>query len=61
MAVVAVGATSCKKCKDCTTVTKQDGVVLQTVDVGEYCGDDLDAIDGQTITSGNVETKTTCE
>lgn len=52
--VLAIGAvlggTACKKCKDCTQTVKQNGVTVLTQNVGELCDDDLEEVDGQTIT-----------
>lgn len=45
---------SCKKCKDCTCsqIVSQTGVpdVNQTIELEEVCDEDLDEIDGKTIT-----------
>lgn len=51
--VLAIGAvlggTACKKCKDCTSTVKQNGAVIST-QTAEYCDDDLEEVDGQTVT-----------
>ena len=57
------GFTSCKKCKDCKyTVVGDEELVSPTT---EFCGDELDEIDGKTVTleeAGiSLEVKYTCE
>ena len=49
LAIASIGATSCKKCKDCTVTIKQNGSVVGT-STAEYCDDDLKEVDGTTVT-----------
>tara|TARA_B110000977_G_scaffold196757_2_gene277809 strand:- start:568 stop:816 length:249 start_codon:yes stop_codon:yes gene_type:complete len=66
IAILSFGFTSCKKddkCKTCTTTSTIDGEVQDfgTDITAEYCGDALDAIDGQTVTVSGMTTSTTCK
>ena len=66
LAVAAFGFTSCEKCKDCTAeVLDSNNQVMASSDLGELCGDDLEAVDGETIetSSGGITIKTryTCD
>ena len=51
VAFLAIGATSCKKCKDCTYIQTGTGIPTTTVDVGELCDDDLEEVDGKTLST----------
>ena len=63
VAILSFGLTSCsEKCSTCTTVSSIDGVTQDAMTItAEYCGDELDAIDGQTVTSGTMTVSTTCD
>ena len=60
VAILSFGFTSCKEeCKDCTTTSTIDETIM--TEPKEYCGDQLDDIDGETRTLSGAELKTTCE
>ena len=62
VAILSFGFTSCKEdCKDCTTTSTINGVETIISEPKEYCGDQLDDIDGETRTEFGIELKTTCE
>jgi hypothetical protein len=63
VAVVSLGFVSCKeKCKDCTSTSSIDGVDQPNATMeSEYCGDQLDAIDGKTTTIAGIKTTVECE
>ncbi len=52
-----VGFSSCKDCKTCEYTYEIEGLGSQTVEVGELCDDELDAVDGKTVTEniGGIE------
>lgn len=56
--IMGMSFTSCKKCKDCTATVTVGGSST-TTDLGEYCGDDLKAIDGETETTELLGISTT--
>lgn len=63
IAVLSFGLTSCQeKCKTCTTTSSVNGEVQELMTVtAEYCGEQLDAIDGQTVTNSDMTVTTTCD
>ena len=65
IAVAGMMLTSCKKCKDCTSVTAIDGVTMSTTEI-EVCGSssDFDEAEGTiTSTAGEMTSTitTTCK
>lgn len=56
LAVIALGAVSCKKCQTCTTVVSQtvQWIDTQTSVSEEYCGDAYDDAPAQTSFTQNV-------
>ncbi len=63
VAILSFGLTSCAdKCSTCTTVSTIDNVTQDAMTVtAEYFGDELDAIDGQTVVNGTISVTTTCD
>ncbi|MEI6764758.1 MAG: hypothetical protein WCM76_03895 [Bacteroidota bacterium] len=52
---------SCKNdCKNCRWVTYEDGVKISEDSPAEYCGSQLNNVDGQTATVGNRTTVMVC-
>lgn len=65
IAVTGMMFASCKKCKDCTSVTTMDGVEMGTTTV-EVCGKNSDFEEAEgtvTTTTGDITTTitTTCK
>ncbi|MFT6245381.1 MAG: hypothetical protein ACJA0U_002935 [Salibacteraceae bacterium] len=56
LAIIALGAVSCKKCQTCTTVVSQNvqGFETQTSASEEYCGDAYDDAPAPTNFTQNV-------
>jgi hypothetical protein len=60
-ALFVFGLSSCEECKECKVVTSVDGEVVDQSSPEEYCGDDLEAIDGEESQTGDQVTKWVCE
>ena len=64
LAVFAFALASCMEdCKECKIVTyATDGTVESEASQGEYCGDDLDEVDGQSETDpSGITSEWVCE
>jgi hypothetical protein len=60
-ALLFFGLSACTDCKECKVVSTVDGEVVDTSAPEEYCGEDLEAIDGTEVTVGDQTNKWVCE
>lgn len=60
-ALFIFGLSSCADCKECKQVVSINDSIVNSTSPEEYCGEDLEAIDGQEDVTGDQVTKWVCE
>lgn len=60
-ALFVFGLSSCSDCKECRVVITENDSIISESSPEEYCGEDLEDIDGQEDVAGDQVTKWVCE
>jgi hypothetical protein len=63
LVAVSVLLVSCEEetCKDCRIVTYESGVIVSEGTPETYCGSNLDEVNGETSTVGDMTTVMVCQ